>query len=61
MIELGKQGASVSRLGLGASNLSRHAASFDENKDRQAIATIQATIDAGITFLDTADFLFARP
>lgn len=56
MKQLGTTGVSVSELGLGTSGLSRHAASFDRDKDEASIATIEAAIDAGITFIDTADF-----
>jgi len=56
MKKLGTSGPRVSDLGLGSSGLSRHAARFDRDKDEAAIATIQAAIDAGITFVDTADF-----
>src|SRR5262245_47990177 len=56
MKRLGKNGPVVSDLGLGCMGLSRHARERNADKDRAAVATIQAAIDAGITFLDTADF-----
>ena len=49
---LGKDGPQVSTLGLGCSGLSQPKSRNEET----GLATIQAALDAGITFLDTADF-----
>ena len=51
---IGPSGVSVSALGLGCMGLTRGAMNPDSERD--AIHTIQAAIDHGITFLDTADF-----
>lgn len=51
---IGPSGIGVSAIGLGCMGLSRGAANPDG--ERNAIYTIQAAIDGGITFLDTADF-----
>ena len=49
---LGNQGLDVSALGLGCMGMS----DFYEGRDEaEAIATIHAALDAGVTFLDTAD------
>lgn len=50
--QLGRQGPPVSALGLGCNGMSLQAPRNDE----ESIATIQAALDAGISFLDTADF-----
>ena len=49
---LGNNGPQVSRLGFGSMQL----AMKTPHDDRECIATIQAALDAGVTFLDTADF-----
>ncbi|HEY0945786.1 MAG TPA: aldo/keto reductase [Opitutaceae bacterium] len=54
--KIGRSGLESSALGLGCmgmSDLYAHSAARD---DTESIATIQAAIDAGITFLDTGDF-----
>ena len=51
---IGPAGVSVSALGLGCMGLSRGA--MTPERERDAIYTIQAAIDSGITFLNTADF-----
>lgn len=51
---IGPDRISVSALGLGCMGLSRGA--MGSESERDAIYTIQAAIDSGITFLDTADF-----
>ena len=47
---LGANGPRVSRLGFGSMQMSW------KNDDRAGVAVIQAALDAGITFLDAADF-----
>lgn len=49
---LGKDGAHVSALGLGCSNISLRTPRDDD----ESLATLHAALDAGLTFLDTADF-----
>lgn len=49
---LGNQGLEVSTLGLGCMGMSEFYGAADE---AEAIATIHAALDAGVTFLDTAD------
>ncbi len=49
---LGKNGPQVSTLGLGCSGLSQPKSRNEE----AGLATIQAALDAGISYLDTADF-----
>ncbi len=49
---LGKDGAHVSALGVGCNNISLRTPRDDD----ESLATLQAALDAGITFLDTADF-----
>ena len=51
---VGPSSVNVSALGLGCMGLSRGAMSPE--RERDAIYTIQAAIDSGITYLDTADF-----
>jgi aryl-alcohol dehydrogenase-like predicted oxidoreductase len=50
---LGKNGPSVSALGLGCMGMSGMYGAADR---RESIATIHAALDAGITLLDTGDF-----
>jgi len=49
---LGQEGPQVSALGLGCANFIQE----DADAEREAVRTLQAAIDAGFTFLDTADF-----
>ena len=49
---LGKRGLAVSAIGLGCMGMSEFYGPTDEN---ESIATIQRALDAGVTFLDTAD------
>jgi aryl-alcohol dehydrogenase-like predicted oxidoreductase len=56
MKQLGRNGPIVSTLGLGCQGLSRQAGSYETDRDEAAIATIQAAIEAGVTFINTADF-----
>jgi aryl-alcohol dehydrogenase-like predicted oxidoreductase len=53
MTELGKNGPTVSRLGLGCMGMS---GAYGAADDAESGATIRAALDAGITLLDTGDF-----
>ena len=48
---LGADGPEVSRLGVGCSRMST-----PPRDDAESIATLHALLDAGVNFLDTADF-----
>src|ERR1700730_14127497 len=51
--QLGKNGPTVSALGLGAMGMS---GMYGPSDRAESIATIHAALDAGITLLDTGDF-----
>ena len=51
-IELGRQGLTVSRQGLGCMGMSEF---YGEGDDTESIATIHRALDLGVNFLDTAD------
>ena len=53
MRQLGRDGPTVSALGLGCMGMSDFYGRADE---AESLATIQAALDAGVTLLDTADF-----
>jgi aryl-alcohol dehydrogenase-like predicted oxidoreductase len=53
---LGGYGPAVSAIGLGCMRMSRSAAPLDLAKDAESIATSQAAVDHGISYLDTGDF-----
>src|SRR5882757_4758609 len=53
LVQLGKDGPTVSELGLGCMGMS---GGYGPADDAESIATIHAALDAGITFIDTADF-----
>ncbi|MFM9968023.1 MAG: aldo/keto reductase [Burkholderiales bacterium] len=52
MKQLGRNGPMVSALGMGCNGMSLQ----QPRNDEESIATIHAALDAGINFLDTADF-----
>src|SRR5271154_416578 len=51
-VNLGSQGAVVSRMGLGCMGMSDF---YGERNDEESAATILRSLDLGMTFLDTAD------
>ena len=51
--QLGQGGPWVSAIGLGCMGMS---GAYGPADDRESIATVQAAVDAGVTFLDTGDF-----
>lgn len=51
-VNLGSQGARVSRLGLGCMGMSEF---YGDTNDQESAATLLRALDLGITFLDTAD------
>src|ERR1700742_2558485 len=51
--QLGRNGPSVSALGLGCMGFSGGYGPVD---DAESIATVQAALDAGVNYLDTGDF-----
>ena len=52
---LGKQGLSVSEIGLGCMGMSQSYGSAGERDERESIATIHRAIALGVTFFDTAE------
>ncbi|MGN6492277.1 MAG: aldo/keto reductase [Agriterribacter sp.] len=55
-IQLGKNGPTVSKLGLGCMRMSPIWGGIWGGNDQESIATIQAALDNGINFLNTGDF-----
>jgi len=53
LVRLGKDGPTVSELGLGCMGMS---GGYGPADDADSIATIHAALDAGVTMLDTGDF-----
>jgi pyridoxine 4-dehydrogenase len=51
--QLGRDGPVISQVGLGCMGMSGGYGAAD---DKESIATVQAALDAGITYLDTGDF-----
>ncbi len=51
-VALGQQGLLVSRLGLGCMGMSEFYGGRDE---QESLRTLDAALDSGITFFDTAD------
>ncbi len=51
-LQLGSQGAVVSRMGLGCMGMSE---CYGESNDQESAATILRALDLGVGFLDTAD------
>src|SRR5262245_22005738 len=54
--QLGKNGPTVSELGLGCMGMSDFYGSKQTRDDAESIETISAALDAGINFLDTGDY-----
>jgi aryl-alcohol dehydrogenase-like predicted oxidoreductase len=52
---LGKQGLSVSEIGLGLMGMSQAYGTAEDRDERESIATIHRAIELGCTFLDTAE------
>jgi aryl-alcohol dehydrogenase-like predicted oxidoreductase len=52
---LGKQGLTVSALGLGCMGMSQSYGTAEERDERESIATIHRAIELGVTFFDTAE------
>lgn len=55
MTQLGSQGPQVSAIGLGSLSMGR-SGPFGASRDEDAISTIHAALDRGVTLIDTGDF-----
>lgn len=55
-IKLGKNGPTISSLGLGTMGMSDMYGTKESRQDTESIKTIQAALDMGINFLDTGDY-----
>ena len=55
-LTLGKNGPPVSRIGLGMMGMSDLYGSKETRDDKESLATIDAALEAGINFIDSADF-----
>jgi aryl-alcohol dehydrogenase-like predicted oxidoreductase len=53
--KLGREGLTVSALGLGCMGMSQSYGSAEERDDDESIATIHRAVELGVTFLDTAE------
>ena len=55
MRTLGKQGLTVSAIGLGCMGMSQSYGTAEERDERESIATVHRAIELGVTFFDTAE------
>ncbi len=55
MRTLGKEGLTVSALGLGCMGMSQSYGTPEERDERESIATVHRAIELGVTFFDTAE------
>ena len=55
MRTLGKEGLTVSALGLGCMGMSQSYGTAEERDERESIATVHRAIELGVTFFDTAE------
>jgi aryl-alcohol dehydrogenase-like predicted oxidoreductase len=53
--KLGRQGLTVSEIGLGCMGMSQSYGTPEERDERESIATIHRAIELGVTFFDTAE------